>query len=83
MSSVGHNSSGSILDDLILDEIRAIVAAAIESRSVLWVAPQAERLAKTYAAAGLSKAQIAYEITIAASKAKVLVHVETVKPSQG
>jgi hypothetical protein len=82
MPNVGDNRpSGSIQNDLIFDEIRAIVAEAIKGHSVLWVAPHVERLIKTYGTAGFSKGRIADEIILAASRAKIPVHIEAVSLS--
>jgi hypothetical protein len=81
MPSVDDNRPSSIQNDLIFDEIRAIVAEAIRGHSVLWVAPHVERLIKTYGTAGFSKGRIADEIILAASRAKVPVHIEAVSLS--
>jgi len=76
MPNVGHNRpSGVIQNDLVFDEIRAIVAEAIKSKSVLKVSPHVERVAKTYGSTGLSKGRIADEIILAASHAKVPVEI--------
>ena len=56
---------------LILDEIRTIVADAVAAGDILRVGPHARRLSATYPASGWSEGHIADELILAASAARV------------
>jgi hypothetical protein len=74
MPNVVDNRRASFIpDELVFDEIRAIVAEAMKKGGVLHIASHVERLATTYRTSTFSKGRIADEMILAASRAKVPV----------
>ena len=63
------------LRELILDEIRLVVAEAIGSGDILWIGPHARRLLETHPGSGWSEGHIADELILAAANAGVPVEI--------
>ena len=63
--------------DLLMEEVRRLVAAAIGSGEILWVGPVANRLAETYPGSGLSRGRIIDELVLAASRSGVAVEISS------
>ena len=68
--------SGVIQNELVIDEIRFIVAEAILSGEVLPIRAHVERLAQTYGTSGFSRGGIANELILAAARAQVPVEMD-------
>ncbi|SEQ93827.1 hypothetical protein SAMN05216548_10971 [Faunimonas pinastri] len=65
--------SASLIQALVLEEIRAIVSEAISKPTVIASGPLAWRLSRTYPACGLDPVAIAQEIAEAAAASGVAV----------
>ena len=63
------------IEDLITDEIRRLVAEAIQEGGTLSVAECVEAVTKVYPKTGLSKRYIADEVIMAAAKAGVAIEI--------
>ena len=60
---------------LLMDEIRRVVAEAIETGSIVSAAAVAEQLKRTYVNCGLSENEIADQVMIAAAKSGLAVEI--------
>ena len=78
-ASAGGGGNGRAASDfiqiLLMDEIRRVVAEAIETGSIVSAAAVAEQLKRTYVNCGLSENEIADQVMIAAAKSGLAVEI--------
>ena len=70
------------IEDLITDEIRRLVAEAIQDGGALSVAECVEAVTKVYPKTGLSRRYIADEVIMAGAKAGVAIEIGRVRHSE-